>query len=172
MPSSCIRARFWRRASPTRSPRKPMDNVFIATPEKGMTARSLQARLFRQEGVVDAVPEAGNVRVVKQPDHRGRHHARRRRRQAGAGCGALRRWFHGAVQRRGEQEPVQRGDTGSGRSQADGDEISVEVHDLVRNFGDFTAVDHVAFRSGAARFTVCSARTAPGRARRSACCAG
>ena len=29
---------------------------------------------------------------------------------------------------------------------ASGDEISVEVHDLVRKFGDFTAVDHVSFQ--------------------------
>ena len=54
---------------------KARDCVFIATPGKGTNARSLQARLFRQDGVVDAVPEAGKVRVVKQPDFNGRHQA-------------------------------------------------------------------------------------------------
>ena len=50
---------------------KAKDSVFVVTPDKGMNARSLQARLFRQEGVADAVPEAGKVRVVKQPDYAG-----------------------------------------------------------------------------------------------------
>ncbi|MCH4554380.1 hypothetical protein MKW35_17295, partial [Aestuariibaculum sp. L182] len=35
-------------------------------------ARSLQARLFRHDGVVDAVPEAGKVRIVRQPSFNGK----------------------------------------------------------------------------------------------------
>ncbi|MDA4633091.1 ABC transporter ATP-binding protein, partial [Escherichia coli] len=47
-------------------------NVFIAKPQDGMNARSLQARLFRHDGVVDAVPEAGKVRIVRQPSFNGK----------------------------------------------------------------------------------------------------
>ena len=45
--------------------------VFVATPPAGMPARSLQARLFELPDVVDAVPEAGKVRVfghLNDPD--------------------------------------------------------------------------------------------------------
>jgi ABC-type multidrug transport system ATPase subunit len=38
--------------------------VFLATPGKNLAARAVQTRLLGHPQVVDAVPEAGNVRVV------------------------------------------------------------------------------------------------------------
>uniref|UniRef100_UPI0040372449 ABC transporter ATP-binding protein n=1 Tax=Shinella sp. TaxID=1870904 RepID=UPI0040372449 len=40
---------------------------FLVNGPPGLPARSLQARLFALPGVVDAVPEAGRVRVVRRP---------------------------------------------------------------------------------------------------------
>ena len=45
------------------------------------------------------------------------------------------------------------------RAAGDG-EIAIEAKGLTRRFGDFTAVDHVSFRSSAARSSASSARTA------------
>ena len=41
--------------------------TFFVTPPAGQTARGLQARLLNQPGVVDAVPEGGQVRLVRAP---------------------------------------------------------------------------------------------------------
>ncbi len=121
------------------------DNVFIVTPDKGMTARSLQARLFRQEGVADAVPEAGKVRVVKQPNHAGEiridgEPVKLQPVNARFEDGFMVLFSAVASKSQSSNVALDRPKT------AGGDEISVEVHDLVRTFGDFTAVNHVSFQ--------------------------
>ncbi len=121
------------------------DNVFIATPGKDTNARSLQARLFRQEGVVDAVPEAGKVRVVKQPDFKGDIKVdgkaiKLQPANARFEDGFMVLFSAVATKSHSSEVELERPKT------AAGDEISVEVHDLVRKFGDFTAVDHVSFQ--------------------------
>ncbi len=124
---------------------KAKDNVFIATPGNGMNARSLQARLFRQEGVADAVPEAGKVRVVKQPDHAGEiridgEPVKLEPVQARFEDGFM--VLFSAVATKSHSSDVALDKP----KPAGGAEISVEVHDLVRTFGDFTAVNHVSFQ--------------------------
>ncbi|MEK1889056.1 MAG: ATP-binding cassette domain-containing protein [Phyllobacterium sp.] len=123
---------------------KAKDHVFTVTPAAGMTARSLQAQLFRQEGVADAVPEAGNVRVVKQPEHSGDIsiddkpvdlHPVKARFEDGFMI------LFSAVAKKSQSSQVTLGKPKA----SGGSKISVEVHDLVRKFGDFTAVDHVTF---------------------------
>jgi ABC-2 type transport system ATP-binding protein len=118
--------------------------TFLARPAAGRTARGLQARLLEVPDIVDAVPEGGQVRVV----------------QGRAGPPQLPAGLAEAV------VPVQErfedgfmillrgaGDQAGPAphlapmappkpSQA---ETVVRVHDLVRRFGDFTAVDHVSF---------------------------
>ena len=124
---------------------KAKDNVFIVTPEKGMTARSLQARLFRQEGIADAVPEAGKVRVVKKPDHRGEIRIDDRPVKLEPAAARFEDGFmvlFSAVASKSQSSEV----TLDRSKPGNGDEISVEVHDLVRTFGDFTAVNHVSFQ--------------------------
>jgi ABC-2 type transport system ATP-binding protein len=124
---------------------KAKDNVFIVTPGKGMTARSLQARLFRQEGVADAVPEAGKVRVVKKPDHSGEIRIGDRPVKLEPVAARFEDGFmvlFSAVASKSQSSEV----TLDRSKPGNGDEISVEVHDLVRTFGDFTAVNHVSFQ--------------------------
>ena len=125
---------------------KAEGRTFMATPPPGMPARSLQARLFELPTIVDAVPEAGKVRVVlASSDHaqaltvEGRSiHTEPVRPTFEDGFMVL---FRPAA---GERLPHRMvldrplaGDTG---------QIAVEVHDLTKTFGDFTAVNHVSFR--------------------------
>lgn len=122
------------------------DRTFILAVPDGMPARSLQARLFQQHGVIDAVPEAGQVRVVLAS-------AGDTASLAANGTTSAQRpipprfedgfmvLFHAAAGQ------AHRNAMTLDRPQpADPGAIAVEVHDLVRTFGDFTAVDHVSFK--------------------------
>lgn len=119
---------------------------FLVSAPDGMRARSLQARLFGLPGIADAVPEAGRVRVV---------------RKSSADPQPLelegRTLETEAVEPRFEDAFMLLFDAIAGdqrrksnigvATQASGpDETVVEVDDLVRTFGDFTAVDHVSFK--------------------------
>lgn len=128
--------------SPADITARAQGRVFLATPWDGVTARAAQAYLFRLPDVVDAVPEAGRVRVVAAAAH------------------------PPATDRPFRFEPVSprfedgfmvlfRAATGEHHGSAillghrpggATDAPSVEVHDLVRRFGDFTAVNHVSFQ--------------------------
>ena len=124
---------------------KAKDQVFIVSPEAGMTARSLQARLFRLEGVADAMPEAGKVRLVKQPSHSGEiridgEPVKLQPTPARFEDGFMVLFSAVATKSQSSTLALDR------PKAAGGGEISVEVNDLVRKFGDFTAVDHVTFQ--------------------------
>jgi ABC-2 type transport system ATP-binding protein len=128
--------------------------TFLADPPAGQTARVLQARLLDAPGVVDAVPEGGRVRFVRTAESDGRPVS------AGPLTGAvivptapqfedgfmvlLRRTMaqrHVAGEMRLAPPPSPRLEEDRG---GDG-EVVVQVCDLVRRFGPFTAVDHVNF---------------------------
>jgi ABC-2 type transport system ATP-binding protein len=118
----------------------------MAQPSPGETPRVLQARLLDDTGVVDASPQAGKVRVVRQPD---------------AAEGALagldlsptparfEDGFMVLLQQAQSQAPGQRRSAPdmqlARQLQGGRDETVVEVRDLVKRFGDFVAVDHVSF---------------------------
>lgn len=120
--------------------------TFLATAPEGMPARSLQARLFALPSVIDAVPEAGRVRVVR----------------ASAEDSSLLELdgadvpleavparfkdgfmmlFHAVA-----DEGVRNTMTFQSQRIRNTDGVAVEVYDLVRRFGDFTAVNHVSFQ--------------------------
>ena len=112
--------------------------TFVRTPEAGDNARNLQARLLDDPETVDAVPEAGSVRIVHAVAARtaaGESPAEPRfedgfmilLRQAAA---------HESVASLTLQHPV--ADAGGG--------VAVEVRDLVKRFGAFTAVNHISFQ--------------------------
>lgn len=119
--------------------------VFMATSTTGATARSLQARLFKQTGIIDAVPEAGRVRVVTDgptaPDQ---------------GEGEARVVFEPVAPRFEDGfMKLFRAAVGDIRSTAirlehrvssRAGEVAVEVNDLLRTFGAFVAVNHVSFK--------------------------
>lgn len=119
--------------------------VFMATSTQGVTARALQARLFKHPGIVDAVPEAGLVRIVTHepsPPHHDEGEAgityQSTRPRFEDGFMVLFRAAVGDIQSmtiKLERRPS--GDAG---------EIAVEVSDLLRTFGDFVAVNHVSFK--------------------------
>ncbi|WP_439498102.1 ATP-binding cassette domain-containing protein [Bosea sp. (in: a-proteobacteria)] len=120
--------------------------VFIVETPADMPARSLQARLFQQPGVIDAVPEAGQVRVVLASagdtapltidGANAEHKPAPPRFEDGFMV------LFAAVAERAQRNTMtlDHPRTDSRR------EVAVEVHDLVRMFGDFTAVDHVSFQ--------------------------
>ncbi len=118
--------------------------VFMARSTEDATARSLQARLFKHPGIVDAVPEAGIVRVVtrepKLPVHedddaRVTYEPTSPRFEDG-----FMMLFRAAV---GEIQSTTI--TLERRPSGEAGAVSVKVTDLLRTFGDFTAVNHVSF---------------------------
>ncbi len=119
--------------------------VFMATSTEGVTARSLQARLFQHPGVVDAVPEAGRVRIVtresKPPQH-GEGDASITYEPTTPrfedGFMVLFRAAVGEIQ----STAIKLDHRPSGEAGA----VSVEVSDLFRTFGNFVAVNHVSFK--------------------------
>lgn len=118
--------------------------VFMAKSNKDKTPRSVQARLFKHHEVVDAVPEAGVVRVVtKEPAAPSHDEAEASityestRPRFEDGFMMLFRAAVGEVQSTSIQ--LER------RPSGDIDSVSVEVNDLLRRFGNFTAVNHVSF---------------------------
>ncbi len=84
--------------------------TFVVSPPPGQTARSLQARLLRHPGVVDAVPAAGRVRFVSRGERAGRRgrHGRCR----GTDRRAFRGRLHGAAG--GDPRPAGRGEPARG----------------------------------------------------------
>ena len=116
---------------------------FVAIPSPGQSARTLQARLLDQPGIVDAVPDGGRVRFVQ-----GSHGAQ--------DLGALHDLEVDPVPPRFEDGFMMllqaRADTGRTRTIAiahplarhEG-EAAVAVQQLVKKFGAFTAVDRINF---------------------------
>ena len=121
---------------------------YLASPPAGEPARTLQARLLGDpHRIVDAVPQGGEVRFI---------------RRAGADDTALDALLAGAPVRpvaarledgfmfllrsQGEAAAVDAEALGSGsRRHAEGDDTVIRVHELVRKFGDFTAVASTSF---------------------------
>jgi ABC-2 type transport system ATP-binding protein len=120
--------------------RRAAGRVFLADPAPGETARSLQAKLIDQPEVIDAVPDGGRVRFV---------------RAEGGGAGeptaepAPPRFEDGfmvLLERGLQAEAEQAASITLARPIArDGGPPVVQVEDLVRRFGEFTAVDHISF---------------------------
>jgi ABC-2 type transport system ATP-binding protein len=115
--------------------------TFLIDPLPGQTARSLQARLLDRPDIIDAVPEGGRVRFVRAdasaPPGEGLTGASPTPARFEDGFMVLLRQKVGAASR----GSMELGDTPRRPS---GD-IEIEVDDLVRTFGTFTAVDHVSF---------------------------
>jgi len=124
-----------------------LHRVFVTSPPDGTKARDLQARLLALPNVIDAVPECGQVRLIAEASSA----ASEIERYAGVAAESASPRFedgfmvllHQAAggkaadkQAPALQEPAIGG--------VPGDTV-VEVHDLVRRFGKFVAVDRVSF---------------------------
>jgi ABC-2 type transport system ATP-binding protein len=134
-------------ASPAAVSRLALGRTFLAQPPEGTKARDFQARLLADPHVIDAVPECGQVRVVSQTSSDGSEASN----FAGVPAQPTPPRFedgfmvllhqaggaHGAETKApATQELAMRGAPG---------DLVVEVHDLVRRFGPFVAVDRVSF---------------------------
>jgi ABC-2 type transport system ATP-binding protein len=125
---------------------KAVGRTFLATPPPGMPARSLQARLFELPEVLDAVPEAGKVRIVLTSSDRAQALTTEGMRIRAEPVhptfedGFMVLFRPAAGERLPHRMVLDRplvGDSGP---------IAVEVQDLTKTFGDFTAVNHVSFQ--------------------------
>ncbi|MEX0851689.1 MAG: ATP-binding cassette domain-containing protein [Bauldia sp.] len=131
-------------AGPPASVRRLADGrTFLATPPGGEPARILQARLLDDPSVVDAVPEAGRVRLVRADGATGDLDGI----ETQATSPRFEDGFMVLLNKAGDRKGRA---AAPARPAATRDGPAVEVRDLVRRFGAFTAVDHLSFevRSG------------------------
>jgi ABC-2 type transport system ATP-binding protein len=127
--------------------------TFLARPPAGEPARHLQAELLDEPYVIDAVPEGGQVRLVlREGDHDLSQDRPVRSAQVEPTEARFEDGFMVLLRQATDDHSLmdshQTGETIKEGSEpaitpAHGD--AVEVHDLVRRFGSFTAVDHVSF---------------------------
>lgn len=125
---------------------------FVALPPPGMAARELQARLIDAEAlVVDAVPKGGAVRLIRQPE------AAESALDGLLGGAPLRPRAHELEDAfmmllRQQQAPGEHGTKPApapGNASASGTtQAVIVVRELVRKFGDFTAVASTSFEVG------------------------
>ncbi len=118
----------------------------VLDPGPGNTARSLQARLLDDPEIVDAVPDGGLVRLVRSGDSVGGTSARER--IAGLEATPVASRFEDGfmVLLRGTSPGEAGVDIRLQRPLPPAEEGAVvEVRDLVKRFGDFTAVNQVSF---------------------------
>jgi ABC-2 type transport system ATP-binding protein len=117
------------------------NRVFLAEPSAGWTPRGLQARLLGNREVIDAVPEGGRVRLVMVAESGGQvlGSAAMTAAKARFEDGFMLLLRRATPERRAAMMPLEH------PTSAGGGQIVVEVSDLVRQFGAFTAVDHVSF---------------------------
>jgi ABC-2 type transport system ATP-binding protein len=131
--------------------------TFLAEPLAGENARRLQARLLDDPRVVDAVPEGGRVRFVRKQSGPDNGSPPKEDPLANVAIVPAPARFEDGFMVLFRQMTADQPITGSmtldrplrvaqaGDGTAQGAEEVVEVHDLVRRFGTFTAVDHVSF---------------------------
>ncbi|MBV1786854.1 ATP-binding cassette domain-containing protein [Marinobacterium sp. D7] len=136
--------------SPAQLRRHAAGRCYIATPSNGQSALQLQARLIDANRlIVDAVPHGGEVRLVTQADVAqvqlsellGGAPLRGTEPQLEDGFMVLLRTRLGGAPAQVdalEQKPP-------GDNVGSGSDVVIEVRDLVRTFGDFTAVASTSF---------------------------
>jgi ABC-2 type transport system ATP-binding protein len=141
--------------------------TFLADPPAGRRARALQTRLLDERYIVDAVPEGGKVRFVT--GGQGDTETGRQGPLAGAAVVSTEPRFEDGfmvlLDRLGDTETRRQGPGQTSRADSPSLQVSpspslpvslspspersgevvVQVRDMVRKFGSFTAVDHVSF---------------------------
>jgi ABC-2 type transport system ATP-binding protein len=119
---------------------------YFAQPSQPTGARALQAQLLDRPDIIDAVPDGGKVRFVRATDGQ----------DASATDALLRNVVVTSVPASFEDGfmVLLRQSTNQEQVKAieidqpvlgEGQQIIVNVHDLVKRFGDFNAVDHINF---------------------------
>lgn len=124
---------------PSEIAKRAEGRVFLADPRPGQTARSLQAQLLDRDDIADAVPDAGRVRfVLTRKEKSGEQLIAAEAAEPRFEDGFMTLLQHKRAERASAslalERPLELKTT-----------LAVEVHDLVRMFGNFTAVDHISF---------------------------
>lgn len=124
--------------------------TYAVEPQDGVAARTLQARLIdAPDRIVDAVPSGGGVRFIRRPDcDAAAVSALLPDEQATPRPAELEDAFMLLLrEHEGDKLPAASAVFGSSADQraAEGDESVIIVRDLVRKFGDFTAVASTSF---------------------------
>jgi ABC-2 type transport system ATP-binding protein len=118
--------------------------VFVAELPEGQSARGVQSRLLDQPAVIDAVPDGGRVRFVRG-DGADSGSAKE---LSGARVSPVPPRFEDGFMcllRRVADEEHASAISLDKQLAAGRDEVAVHVHNLLRKFGAFTAVDHISF---------------------------
>lgn len=121
---------------------KARGHSFVATSAGEESARSLQARLIDRDDVIDAVPHAGKVRVVLHADHAAS--------MPDVLCEPIEPSLEDGLMMllRKQADAVPSAAAAielSAGQPANRSEVVIETHDVVRKFGDFTAVNRTSF---------------------------
>ena len=138
-------------SSPQHIAKQAQGRSFVVTPAAGQSARSLQARLLDQPGTIDAVPDGGRVRLVRDaitgdpattqsssaddPLHN---------LNVTAAAPSFEDGFMILLHANSQREHSKAITIEQPLTQHN-DQSVVRVQDLVKKFGAFTAVDHIAF---------------------------
>ncbi len=128
-------------ATPEAIRRRAAGRTYLMSPERGHSARTLQLNLMRQPDVIDAVPHGGRVRMVlenAETQSSTRFSAEQVAPSVEDGFMVILREHLEA--QAGAQAP----DAPPPRAVSN-PEIVIEIRDLVRKFGEFTAVDRTSF---------------------------
>jgi ABC-2 type transport system ATP-binding protein len=134
-------------APPAQVSHVALGRTFLASPPQGMKPRDFQARLLAQPAVIDAVPERGQVRLVRTAMAAGT--------QADEFAGVTAEptpprfedGFMVLLHQAGGAHAIAKQALAAQDAPLRGiaRDCVVEVHDLVRRFGTFVAVDRVNF---------------------------
>jgi ABC-2 type transport system ATP-binding protein len=135
------RGKVLARGAPADITRLAQGRTFIVDPAAGETARRVQARLLDESDVIDAVPDGGRVRFVAAAERAGPDAGGQR---GSAIAPHFEDGFMVLLRQVAASEPVSAITLQRPVSAREG-EVVVQVEDLVRRFGAFTAVDHVNF---------------------------
>jgi len=128
--------------------------VFLADPPSGRKAREFQAQLLDRPDIVDAVPAGGRVRFVRAENGSGMNENQTLNQPsdeifAGASITAVAPRFEDGfmilLHRTGAPRESVSAMTLTTALERNRDGVAVQVRDLVRQFGAFTAVDHISF---------------------------
>ncbi len=125
--------------------------TFLAEPKPDEAARDLQARILGAPSIVDAVPEGGNVRFVRaeaSSDRNSREADDLPEALQGVEVRPVKAQFEDGFMvllRQTSSERVAGTLSFDRPPSARGDQAVIEVRDLVRMFGSFTAVNRVSF---------------------------
>lgn len=148
------RGRFLKVGTPQALRQIAAGTCYAVCPPAGMPLRSLQSRLLAEDGVLDAVPSGGVVRFTTRGEPQQLLVLARLGIGAEAVAPRLEDGFmtllkeDAATDGKGDGLPETAANFGASTfSAAPVSEapVEIEVHDLVRKFGDFTAVAHTSF---------------------------